>query len=243
VLKAESDLRLAEMSLELLVGAERLDTIPDLAPMQGVPPALERSSLDLGLAEIAVRNAERGLIPTAQASYAWNLDSDNSLSISLESRTLQPTIGFQHSSIVGSDPTPVPGPELDASFSIGVGLTIGPELFRTLDATRDRRSAAEARLRADMERLPVTEQMLQNSLDAADRQLALAEMERDLDTDDLADVRARVELGLATELEAEQAALTLAQSELALLSARVERLGRVLDWYTMYAIPISEVSP
>jgi outer membrane protein TolC len=148
---AEADQRLAEISLELLVGAARLERIPELAPVPGVPPAVERSRLDLALAELTVRNGERGLIPTVQASYAWNLDDDNSLSISLESRTLQPTVGFQHSSTLGVEPTPTPGPALTGSFSVGVGLTIGPELFRTLDATRDQRAAAEAKLRADVE--------------------------------------------------------------------------------------------
>lgn len=243
LLDAENDLRLAEMSLELLVGSERLAAVPELEPMRGVPPAIERSSLDLSLAEIAVRNAERGLIPTVQASYAWNLDSDNSLSISVESRTLQPTLGFQHSSTAGIEPLPAPGPELDASFSIGIGLTLGPELFRALDATRDRRDAAAARLRGDVERLPLTELSLENALASAERQLALSVRERDLSAGDLADVRARVELGLATELEAAQSALALNQAELALIGARIERLARVLDWYTSYAIPLSEVLP
>ena len=231
---AENDLHLAELSLELLVGPARLSDIPELEPVSGVPPDVERSRL---------RNAERGLIPTVQASYAWNLDVDNSLSISLESRTLQPTLGFQHSSLGGVGPTPSPGPALDATFSIGVGLTIGPELFRNLDATRDQRSAAEARLRADVERLPITELTLQNGLAAAERQLALAGRERDLAEADLSDVRARVDLGLATDLEAAQAGFSLSQAELALLSARLERLSRILDWYTSYAIPLSEVLP
>ena len=240
---AENDLHLAELSLELLVGPARLSDIPELEPVSGVPPDVERSRLDLTLAEIGLRNAERGLIPTVQASYAWNLDVDNSLSISLESRTLQPTLGFQHSSLGGVGPTPSPGPALDATFSIGVGLTIGPELFRNLDATRDQRSAAEARLRADVERLPITELTLQNGLAAAERQLALAGRERDLAEADLSDVRARVDLGLATDLEAAQAGFSLSQAELALLSARLERLSRILDWYTSYAIPLSEVLP
>jgi outer membrane protein TolC len=243
LVRAEADLALATASLELLVGPLRLDGIPDLEPIPGVPPSVERSGLDLALAELAVRNGERGLIPTVQASYALNLDDDNTLSFSLESRTFQPTVSYQNSTSFGVDPPPSVAPALQSSFTIGVGVTVGPELFRTLDATRDQRSAAEEALRAEVERAPLTELSLQNGLDAAERQLALAEVERNLDAADLDDVRARVDLGLATDLEADRAALTLAQSELALLSARLERLVRTLDWYTSYAIPISEVLP
>ncbi len=238
VLDARGDLALAEASLTALVGEVRLDDVPEIGPVQGTLPAVERSRYDVALAALALRNAERSLIPTIQATYTWNVDEDNTLSLSLESRTLQPTLSYRFSSTGSSA-----GPQLQTSFSIGLGVTLGPELFTTLDAVRIQLQAAQGALLAAIERAALTDLSLQNSLEAAQRQLGLAQANRALEAQALEDSRTRVALGLASDLETDRAEFSLKQADLELFSAQFDVLRRTLDSHRSYAIPLSEVLP
>ena len=246
LLVAEADLELATATLETLVGSARLSDLPDLEPTTGETPEVIRARLDLRLAELGIRSAERNLLPTAQASYSWNLSDDRStVSLSLESRTLQPSLQYRYQDSEPGAMVAAPADPLAASvrgtFSIGVSLTLSADTVAAVDAARRQLEAARAGVIDATDRAGLTSRSIDNALAASARQLELAMTELALSRRDLDQTLTRLELGLATDLEADQMRLAVAQAELTLSSARLEQLSRILDSYRSYAIPLSEV--
>src|SRR5690606_30925339 len=108
VADAHSSLELAELSLRTLLGDGEPPAVDpaafDLPLPEGEPVEVIRAGLQARLAELAPRGAQRALLPVAQASYAFNLGEHDTLTLSLESRTLQPGVTFTHDAIGRSFP-------------------------------------------------------------------------------------------------------------------------------------------
>lgn len=238
-----------EDSLTRLVGGARLAAVPDLDPTFDVPPELIRASLDVALAELSLRAQGRALLPTVQAGYTWLFDDDGSLTLALESRTLQPSLtyatpgasggglGLGGLAPVGATPT------VRGSLSIGVTWTISPQAVLERDAAAATLEATAAALAAAHDRAQAQRRALEAALAGADDAVALARLELDLVRDERRAADARFDAGVIGPLELEGAQLLEAQAELDLARALAARLGAVLDFYTFYALPLSEVLP
>lgn len=246
VRQSEADLEVARLSLQQLVGDARLDEVPDLPPVRGEPLDVLRSQLDAERAQIGVRSAERELYPTAQATYNYQPSDESTFSLSVESRTLQPSVSYSYQGTSGGGGGGIAGllgggGSSQPTFQIGVSATISPGTINSYDAARAQRDAAQAGLAQTRNGSELQLESLQNALDAAERSFDLAQLNRLSAQLSLDEARSRLELGLATDLERQRAFVSLQQAELNLRSARLERLRRLLDIYRYYAIPISEV--
>ncbi|MDF1524452.1 MAG: TolC family protein, partial [Trueperaceae bacterium] len=220
-----------------------------LDPVVGVPPDLVRASLDVALAEVGVRNAERGLLPTLEAGYSWLQDDGASLTLSLESRSWQPAVTYQTagagggiSALGGAIPSTAQ-PTVRGALNVGVAWTISPQTALEAEAVRRQLDAAVAGLASAHDRARLGQRALEVALTAtADREelarldLALRTLERDA-------ADARFASGTIGDLERLQAHLGWRRAAFALASARVEALNAVLDTYLTYAQPLSEVLP
>jgi len=262
VARAEERLRAARAAREQaatrlidLVGSERADVrievarLPDLPPAQAEDPAVLAAADDATLAAVGVGSASRGLLPTASASYAWSTD-DGALSLSLETRTFQPTIAYDTPSPLADAARSIEVPpalaqdvRVDASVTLALSFELGAEGVTAVDAARARLEAAEAALelaRTDADRA-ATERS--EAVRAARADLAFAQTDLELARQDANDVRRRVELGLATPLDALQADLSTLQADLTALQARLDLLAAQVRGYRDLAVPLSEVLP
>jgi outer membrane protein len=238
-------------ALERLVGGARLTHVPALEPRYDVPPDLIRASLDVAMAELGLRSQSRALLPTVQAGYTWIFDDDGgSLTLGLESRTLQPNLTYSTAGVgaggaLGGVGAVAPGaaPTVRGTFSIGVSWTISPQALLERDASAHTVEAAAAALAGAHDRARAQREALEAGVAAADEFVALARLELDLVRDELRATLTRFEAGLIGPLERDQARLAALQAELDLERARAERLGAVLDFYITYAIALSEVLP
>jgi len=250
LLNAEANAEIVEQGLRNLVGDIALpeSVMPELfaGTLKTSPPDVARAQLDLTLAKVGVTNAERAFYPTAQASYTWPLEDEKSeLSLSIESRTLQPRIGYSYAnpkqSTAGfSAPEGVPSTALKGSFTVGVSVNVSPENVGALQAAQARVSASEAGLKAAQDSADLNRLSLDNAFENAVRNEAFAELSlRDAERN-LEDAETRVELGLATDLDLLQATFALNQSKLNLLSAQQSLLQARLSYFRSYAVPPSE---
>ena len=241
---ALANLDLARRSLVNVVGEVKAPGIVRLEPISGTLPEVQRAQLDLALARVGVAGTERALYPTAQGSYTVLLGDDKSeLSVSVESRTLQPGLTYSYANpkqgAAGfSAPEGVPASALKGSFTVGVALNISPEAFGALEAAEARVVAAEAGLRATLDNAELTALSLQNALQTARLGLELARQTVADAGATLQDANTRRGLGLATDLEVSQAELTLTQARLSERSAELNLLEAALDTYRTYAVPI-----
>lgn len=258
--EAEAALRDARRQRDLaaaraasLTGDARLAGPFDLLPVAGLPPDVTRAALDLALANVGTRNAERALWPTVQAGYAWLFDDGASLSLGLESRTLQPALSYASGGaaagaaggaggLVDLAPTGV-APTVRGAFNVSIAWSLSPQAYLEADAARQQQDAADAGLIAAQDRARLTQAALEVALAAAAARLDLAEFELGLAELEADATAARYAAGGASELERVAAHLTHRQALLGLARARVERLSAVLDSYATYAVPLSEVLP
>ncbi len=252
---ASARLRIAEARLADLVGdGVRLPGLPDPAALPPLPdadavaPSVVAAELDVLRAEIGVDSARRSLLPTAQASYVWNLEDDRSLALSLESRTLQPTLSYDAPSQV-PDLEPIPLPTGDARIDVervlrvGASFEFGGDAVAAETAARERLAAAEANLaRARTDAARAADDRAE-AIRAARAERDFAERDVALARADAADVRTRASAGLATDLEVRQADLDVLRAELAADEARIAVLEAVLADYADLAVPPSEVLP
>jgi len=242
--------RLADLVGPDLVGiVVPLGDLPDLPVVQAEDPAVLAAADDATLAAVAVGSATRGLLPTASASYAWSTD-DGALSVSLESRTFQPTIAFDTPNplsdaarAIDIPPDVVQDVRVDASLTLALSFELGAEGVTAVDAARARLDAAEAALelaRTDADRAAADRS---EAVRAARADLAFARSDLELARQDADDVHRRVELGLATPLDALRADLSTLQADLAALTARLDLLAAQVRGYRDLAVPLSEVLP
>lgn len=234
-----------------LVGAARLDGPFDLTPVFGTSPDVLRATLDLALADVGTRNAERALLPTVQGGYTWLLDDGGSVTVGLESRTLQPAVSYASGSAGGAgaggglDGLAPEGstPTVRGVFSVSVAWSFSPQAFLEADALGLQRTAADAGLAAAIDRGNLTQQALEAALLTSTARVELAAFELELATLERDAAAARYAAGGASELERLQAHLQWRGAVLGHARARIDRLSTVLDSYTAYAVPLSEVLP
>lgn len=246
---AQANVEIARRSLKTLVGEVDAPALPELRRVTGTPPAVDQARLDLALAEVGISRAERALYPTAQASYTWPLNDEKSeLSLSLESRTLQPSVTYSYANpkqgAAGfSAPEGVPASALKGSFTVGVSVEISPEAFAALEAAQARAAASAQGLKAALDNAELSALSVETAYQNALRTLSFARVGVDDAEAALADIQTRLELGLATDLDVAQARFALTQARVNLFSARSSLLQAVLEGYRSYAIPPSEVLP
>ena len=247
----------AEARLEDLVGPGRTlqelptpEALPPL-PDDALAPALAQAEDDLILAGTGVASAQRGLLPTAQASYAWTTE-DGAISLSLESRTFQPTIQYEtpnpyENLTQGLDQSGLLAPDdpatIDGALTLALSFQLGPESAYGVRAAEARLEAARAGLDAARRDAALAADDRAERLRAARAELAFAATAADLARTDADDLRRQQELGLVTPLDALQADLAVLDADLALLNARSALLDALLADYRALAVPLSEVRP
>ena len=246
---AQADLELARLSLRSLNldsfiqilerrANEDISAFLDLPRVdEGLPLAVQRSQISLAQSAIGVGTAYRDLIPVAQASYNYNLDDNSSLNASIESRTLQPSVGYSYRD-PGRSP---PESAVVSSFQVGVTADISFGVFDQISASESQRTAAEAGLEATREDAQIQNASLLNTLNQAERNAELERLQFRNAQQSFAENQQRQELGLITPLETQQALIELLEADLELRQARLSALQALLDTYGFYALPPSEV--
>ena len=235
--QAAADLRLAQLNLQSLVGDATLAEIPTLPTVEGTPLEVRRAALNVSLAEIAPRSTARGLYPVVQAGYNWNVDDRSSLNVSLESRTLQPSVGYSY-----QDPSrALPESAQNGSFQVGISVSISPGTFEQLSAAQDQVSAAQAGLRAAQDGAALQQASLTSDQTQAEQTLALKELQFRNAQQNVDEARQRETLGISTPLETQTELIDLLQADLELRTARQSVLSSTLASYEFYGIPVTEV--
>ncbi len=238
---AEAGAALARQALRSLVGEQQPPLREQLRirTPDGEAASVQRARIQAGLARIGARNARRGVLPVAQAGYTSYVDDQNSLGISIETRTLQPNLNWTWQSM----PRAFPESLIEGTFQVGVSASISPAITAALRAAAAQEEAAEQGLQAAIDMAETERTMLLNQLAEADRQLDLTDLLHRNAQIALEEAETREALGLAIPLETQQAALAVVRAELELSQARQEQLERSLALFTFTAQPLMEVVP
>jgi len=238
LLDARQNQTLAELTLRSLLGT---DDLPEVDPgafalprPAGEPVDVLRAGLGVRLAELGPRGAQRALLPVAQASYSFNLGEHDTLSLALESRTLQPSVTFSHE----AQGRAFPQTEIRGALTVGVAWSISPEAIDALAAAESQLEAARLGLEAARQGAALRQEALLAAVEQAERALALAQARFADAQARLAETRTRVDAGLATPLELQSDALAVTRAQLELRSASLNVLGTTLDLYELYALPL-----
>lgn len=233
---AEANYELARLALTQLVGVVIVPELPEIAPIaEGILPSVSRAELDARGAGIGVASAQRGLLPVGQIGYSYNFDAENSINMGLESRTLQPSLSYKYDTRGN--------PQLESNFTIGISFSISPGTFKAIEAAEAQERAAQAALEAAIDQSDLTSTRIDNDVDNVDSQVEIAELHFADAQLNYETTLTRVELGLASLLERQQAFFQLQQAQLDLQARQIERLNTILASYRTYAIPLSEVLP
>lgn len=237
---AQLDVQTARFNLTSLVGETPPPSYAALAalaaPSPRTPVSVAQTSLQTRQVALGVNAARRELLPVASASYAWNASDYGTVTASLESRTLQPTVGFSYQEPGRTLPTSA----VNGIFQIGVSATLSLGALDALSAAEQQGVAAQAALEAAGEGGTLQETALRSVATQAER---TAELERrGFQNARLTyrENRTRQELGLSSPLETRSALLELLQTDLERRSAELARLSALLDLYELYALPPSE---
>lgn len=238
---AEAGVALARQALRSLVGDREPPAREQLVlPLpEGEAASVQRARLQAGLARVGARNARRSVLPVAQAGYTSFVDEQNSLGISIESRTLQPNLNWTWQSTARSFPESL----IDGSFQIGVSASLSPAITAALRAAEAQEEAADQALSAAQQLAATERAALLNQLAEAERELELKDLLYRNARLALEEAETREELGLAIPLETQQAAMAVLRAELELSQARQQQLERSLALYTFTAQPLMEVAP
>jgi outer membrane protein TolC len=238
VLAAEAGLRLAQLALNSLTGSSEPPAAEDLQldVPAGTALSVRRAQLRTQLAEAGARNAKRSVLPVAQAGYTLSLDSENSVGVTLESRTLQPNLNYTHQ----RPGNHFPQDQLRGTFQNGVSASISPAVGAALRAAAAQLEAAFSALQAARESAAVELAALHSELARAKQQLELAELLVRNARLTLAETRTRQELGLAIPLATQRAVLEHLQAELELQAARQEVLAGTLAFHSFQGRPVSQ---
>ena len=241
VQSAAAGVELAGLALANLVGLNRP---PASEPLrlnlpQGEAASVQRARLQAGLALVGAANARRSVYPVVQAGYTRFLDDNNSLGVSIESRTLQPNLNYTWQSTARAFPQNL----IDGNFTIGVSASISPAVGAALRAATAQEEAAEHGLAAARNQAEVERSLLMNDLSVAERELDLADLLYRNALAVLDETTLREELGLAIPLETQAAALAVMRAELELQQARQAQLEAALQLHKFTAQPLTEVTP
>ncbi|GIW27680.1 MAG: transporter [Meiothermus sp.] len=235
---AERNLALARRSLSDLIGQEST-TPPRLAvPTGGVPPQVRQAELQLANAQIAYDRALRGVLPVVQGSYTRNTSDNDALTLSINSRTLQPSLSYTNQ----SQGRTAPQNRIVGTLTIGLSANIAFGVLDALEAAQKQVDAARQALEAARRSSKLQEDLLRSALQTAEQNLANALQARADAERSLAEARERERLGLSSPLASLQAELALAQARLGVEQAEQNRIQRILDLYRFFALPLSEVN-
>lgn len=236
--EAERNLALARQGLADLIGQEHT-TPPQLAvPTGGLPPQVRQAELQLANAQIAYDRAVRGVLPVVQGSYTRNTSNNDSLTVSINSRTLQPSLSYTNQ----SQGRTAPQDRIVGTLTIGLSANIPFGVVDALEAARKQVEVAQQALEAARRSSKLQEDLLRASLQTAEQNLANALQARADAERRLSEARERERLGLSSPLASLQAELALAQARLGVEQAEQNRVQRILDLYRFFALPLSEVN-
>ena len=237
---AQLDAESARLNLQSLVGdvpAPSYGALSSLAPpTPRTPLSVAQTQLQTQLAALQISAAQREILPVASASYAWNVSDYSTVTASLESRTLQPSVGFSY-----RDPgRTLPQSAVNGSLQLGVSATISVGALDTLNAVKRQEVVAQASLQAAQQG---------GTLQATTLKAAYTKAQRNAELDRLTFQNARttyqenvtrLELGLSTPLETQTSLLDLLQADLERRNSELTTLSALLDLYQLYALPPSE---
>jgi len=235
---AERNLALARQSLADLIGQSSAP-LPRLAvPAQGIPPQVRQAELQLANAQVAFDRALRGVLPVVQGSYTRNTSSNDSWSLSLNSRTLQPSLSYTNQSQGRS----APQDRINGTLTVGLSANLAFGVVDVLEAAQKQVDAARQAVEAARRSSKLQEDLLRSSLQTAEQSLTNAQQIRTDAERTLGEARERERLGLVSPLATLQAELGLVQARLGAEQAELSRTQRILDLYRFFALPLSEVN-
>lgn len=233
---AEENLQLAQAGLKNLVGGATLETLPDLPIPTGKTAEEENAEIGLANAQLTLGSAQRAVLPTLNASYTYNTTDNTSISASLETRTLQPKLTFGY-----FDPKQgVAGVTAVQSFQLGGSFSYTPSINEALFSANEQIRSAELTLEAAHNNAKLNRDTLQVRLDQAERALALKKSALELSRKKLSDSLERQKLGLVSPLIPLQVSAEVSGAEIALMTAQLERLSKVLDFYRSYGLAVRD---
>lgn len=239
---ARSSVALALSGVQALAGNAPIPERDELMvspPAEGEPLGLTRARLQAELVLVGARNARRSVLPVVQASYTRFLDDQNSLGLSLESRTLQPTFSYSWSSMARSFPETY----IEGVFTIGLSASFSPAVMAALRASEGQEAAAVSIVAAAESQAGVELQALEHELAAARGRLEVADLARRAAEVTLQEATERELLGLGTELEQLAAANALTRADLELSQARLAATSAALAFHTHTGRPLLEETP
>ena len=237
---AQLDAESARLNLQSLVGDVPTPSYRALssleAPTPRTPLSVAQTQLQTQLAALQISAAQRQILPVASASYAWNVSDYSTVTASLESRTLQPSVGFSY-----RDPgRTLPQSAVNGTLQLGISAKISVGALDALNAVKRQEAAAQASLQAAQQGGALQETTLRAAYTKAQRNA-------DLDRLSFQNARAtyrenvtRLDLGLTTPLETQTSLLDLLQADLERRNSELTTLSALLDLYGLYALPPSE---
>jgi hypothetical protein len=163
------------------------------------------------------------------------------LSLALESRTFQPAVIYD-SGVGGGSGDAAAGPTI-RNFGISISWTLALQALGEGAALETQGEAARSNLEVVLDRADLTELGLSAALEGAALRLELAELELALADLERETADARFASGSISELERLQRHLQWQSALFSFARARVDLQSAILDTYTTYAIPLSEVLP
>lgn len=235
---AERNLALARQSLADLIGPGSATPPRLVVPAEGLPPQVRQAELQLLGAQVAFDRAVRGVLPVLQGSYTRNTSDNDALTLSLNSRTLQPTLSYTNQSQGRS----APQDRINGTLQIGLSANIAFGVLDALEAAQKQVDAARLAVEAARRSSKLQEDLLRSALQTAEQGLANAQQTRTDAERSLNEARERERLGLSSPLASLQAELALAQARLGVEQAELTRTQRILDLYRFFALPLSEVN-
>ena len=248
--EAQNRLEEARRGLALALEAAR-DLVDPEAPLPPIPEpkgttplSLEEARLNLLEAQIALEAAQRNLLPTLQGSYTRYPSGNDTLSLSLSSKTLQPTLAYTRQNPAQAA-TALPGGgryRATEELRLSLSLTLSPGLFAALEAAQAQVRGAEEAFLAASRQARLQEESLKAGLLGARSALALAQSRKASAEKALEEAEKRLALGLESPLGVLQAELNLLQAELGLLQAENDLRNRLMELYQFYG-ELLEVNP
>ncbi len=241
---AGENLRLAQTSLESLVGKTTLDAAPEFALPTGKTGEEENAEVALENARLLYAQAQRAALPTGNIGYTLNTSDTTSLNVSLESRTFQPKLSFSY-----ADPSQgtrqvsvVPPVQVSPTQSVQIGLawSFGPSALTALSSAEQNLRSAEATLKGARQNARLGRDRLTVALDQAGRVVALRQGALENAQKKLSEALERQKLGLASPLVALSASSELSAAQMALSSAKLDALQKRLEFYRTYSVPLLE---
>ena len=237
---AQLDAESARLNLQSLVGDVPAPSYQALAsltpPGPRTPLSVTQTQLQTQLAALQISAAQREILPVASASYAWNVSDYSTVTASLESRTLQPSVGFSY-----RDPgRTLPQSAVNGTLQLGVSAKISVGALDALDAVKRQAAAAQASLQAAQQGGVLQETTSRAAYTKAAQNAALDRLTFQNARTTYQENVTRLELGLSTPLETQTSLLDLLQADLQRRSSELTTLSTLLDLYRLYALPPSE---